>query len=117
MKAGVLRARVLPYLVRRALTAPAAGRGSEETRETQPLVNVAASLLTAALLTLLAYARPAAETGSVLAPVTVAEIRRLLDTLLPHPCPHHDGHLHARKWSPGAGATKPKPAAAATTEE
>ncbi|AOR29969.1 hypothetical protein BFF78_01720 [Streptomyces fodineus] len=53
---GVLRAGVLPYLMRRALAALAADRGSEEVRETQPLVNVAASLLTAALLTLLAYA-------------------------------------------------------------
>lgn len=47
---GVLRAGVLPYLMRRALGA------SGETRETQPLVNVTASLLTAAALTLLAYA-------------------------------------------------------------
>ncbi|MFB7292378.1 hypothetical protein [Actinacidiphila glaucinigra] len=47
---GVLRAGVLPYLMRRALVA------GGETRETQPLVNVAASLLTAAALTLLAYA-------------------------------------------------------------
>ncbi|MGW4729545.1 hypothetical protein ACWEQC_10230 [Streptomyces shenzhenensis] len=53
---GLLRAGVLPYLMRRALTALAVDRGSEEVRETQPLVNVAASLLTAALLTLLAYA-------------------------------------------------------------
>ncbi|MEU6611825.1 hypothetical protein ABZ922_43655 [Streptomyces shenzhenensis] len=53
---GLLRAGVLPYLMRRALTALVADRGSEEVRETQPLVNVAASLLTAALLTLLAYA-------------------------------------------------------------
>ncbi|GHE12627.1 hypothetical protein [Streptomyces alanosinicus] len=53
---GVLRAGVLPYLMRRALAGAAADRGSEEVRETQPLVNVAASLLTAALLTLLAYA-------------------------------------------------------------
>ncbi|MGN5382041.1 hypothetical protein ACQ4WX_47840 [Streptomyces lasalocidi] len=53
---GVLRAGVLPYLIRRALAALAADRGSEEVRETQPLVNIAASLLTAALLTLLAYA-------------------------------------------------------------
>lgn len=54
---GVLRAGVLPYLMRRALAA------SGETRETQPLVNVAASLLTAAALTLLAYAvsRPLVE--------------------------------------------------------
>jgi hydrogenase-4 component E len=58
---GVLRAGVLPYLMRRALAALNQDRqrysgGGEETRETQPLVNVAASLLTAALLTLLAYA-------------------------------------------------------------
>ncbi|EST36599.1 hypothetical protein [Streptomyces roseochromogenus] len=58
---GVLRAGVLPYLMRRALAALTEdrqryGTGGTETRETQPLVNVAASLLTAALLTLLAYA-------------------------------------------------------------
>ncbi|MFJ4803300.1 hypothetical protein [Streptomyces murinus] len=53
---GVLRAGLLPYLMRRALAALSAGRGGEEVRETRPLVNVAASLLTAALLTLLAYA-------------------------------------------------------------
>ncbi|MCP2342502.1 hypothetical protein [Actinomadura rupiterrae] len=47
---GVLRAVVLPLLLRRAL--PAGG----EARETEPLVNVAASLLVAALLALLAYA-------------------------------------------------------------
>jgi hydrogenase-4 component E len=47
----VLRAGVLPYLVRRAL----AGVG-EARRETRPVVNVAASLLIAAVLTLLAYA-------------------------------------------------------------
>jgi hydrogenase-4 component E len=61
---GVLRAGVLPYLMRRALAALTADRvRSEEVRETQPLVNVAASLLTAALLTLLAYAvaRPLTE--------------------------------------------------------
>ncbi|GAA0415776.1 hypothetical protein [Streptomyces luteireticuli] len=54
---GVLRAGVLPYLMRRALVR------SGQTRETQPLVNVAASLLAAAVLTLLAYAaaRPLAE--------------------------------------------------------
>jgi hydrogenase-4 component E len=46
----LLRAGVLPYLMRRALAA------SGEARETQPLVNVAASLLAAAALTLLAYA-------------------------------------------------------------
>ncbi|WP_199571887.1 hypothetical protein [Streptomyces murinus] len=53
---GLLRAGLLPYLMRRALAAPSAGRGGEEVRETRPVVNVAASLLTAALLTLLAYA-------------------------------------------------------------
>ncbi|MEU6462981.1 hypothetical protein [Streptomyces sp. NPDC046976] len=53
---GLLRAGLLPYLMRRALAALSAGRGGEEVRETRPLVNVAASLLTAALLTLLAYA-------------------------------------------------------------
>ncbi|MCH5674838.1 hypothetical protein [Streptomyces gilvus] len=61
---GLLRAGVLPYLMRRALAALADDRAhSEEARETQPLVNVAASLLTAALLTLLAYAvaRPLTE--------------------------------------------------------
>jgi hydrogenase-4 component E len=68
---GALRAGLLPYLIRRALTAFVAERdggpgrrgGSEEARETQPLVNVAASLLTAAALTLLAYAvaRPLVE--------------------------------------------------------
>ncbi|WP_406731450.1 hypothetical protein [Streptomyces sp. NBC_01794] len=65
---GLLRAGVLPYLMRRALTAPTADHRTydtdgAETRETQPLVNVAASLLTAAALTLLAYAvaRPLAE--------------------------------------------------------
>ncbi|GAA3830551.1 hypothetical protein [Streptomyces chiangmaiensis] len=61
---GLLRAGVLPYLIRRALAALTADRvHREEVRETQPLVNVAASLLTAALLTLLAYAvaRPLTE--------------------------------------------------------
>lgn len=65
---GLLRAGVLPYLMRRALSALSAGHTTydtdgAETRETQPLVNVAASLLTAAALTLLAYAvaRPLAE--------------------------------------------------------
>ncbi|WP_405905299.1 MULTISPECIES: hypothetical protein [unclassified Streptomyces] len=58
---GLLRAGVLPYLMRRALAALDTDRrryatGSGEMRETQPLVNVAASLLTAAALTLLAYA-------------------------------------------------------------
>jgi hydrogenase-4 component E len=48
---AVLRAGVLPYLLRRAL----AGVG-EVRRETRPLVNVASSLLAAAVLTMLAYA-------------------------------------------------------------
>ncbi|WP_185066707.1 hypothetical protein [Pseudonocardia eucalypti] len=47
----VLRAGVLPWLLARAL-----GRAGEARRETDPLVNVAASLLAAAVLTLLAYA-------------------------------------------------------------
>ncbi|WP_328917446.1 MULTISPECIES: hypothetical protein [unclassified Streptomyces] len=47
---AVLRAWALPLLLRRALSADGAAR------ETQPLVNVAASLLSAAALTLLAYA-------------------------------------------------------------
>ncbi|WP_086664570.1 hypothetical protein, partial [Lentzea kentuckyensis] len=45
----ILRAGVLPYLLRRALV-------GESQRETRPLVNVSASLLAAAVLTLLAYA-------------------------------------------------------------
>ncbi|MFE0045787.1 hypothetical protein [Streptomyces albireticuli] len=59
---GLLRAGALPHLMRRALAAGApggAGRYQEdvsEARETRPLVNVAASLLSAALLTFLAYA-------------------------------------------------------------
>ncbi|MGW5063905.1 hypothetical protein ACWEQ2_42710 [Streptomyces sp. NPDC004096] len=64
---GALRAGLLPYLIRRALRTFVAERDggdgglgrhgrSEEARETQPLVNVAASLLTAAALSLLAYA-------------------------------------------------------------
>ncbi|MEV8018074.1 hypothetical protein AB0O76_17395 [Streptomyces sp. NPDC086554] len=65
---GALRAGLLPYLMLRALAALTTERrryddGGAETRETQPLVNVAASLLTASLLTLLAYvvARPLVE--------------------------------------------------------
>jgi hydrogenase-4 component E len=52
----LLRAGALPWLLRRALPAAAA-------RETRPLVNVASSLLAAAVLTLLAYAvsRPLVE--------------------------------------------------------
>jgi hydrogenase-4 component E len=48
---GVLRAGVLPWLARRAL-----GASPATERETRPVVNVAASLLAAAALTLLAYA-------------------------------------------------------------
>jgi hydrogenase-4 component E len=48
---GVLRAGVLPYLVWRTLDDSPA-----QARETRPVVNVAASLLAAAALTLLAYA-------------------------------------------------------------
>ncbi len=48
---GALRAGVLPYLAWRAL-----GDSPAEARETRPVVNVAASLLAAAALTLLAYA-------------------------------------------------------------
>ncbi|GGX87471.1 hypothetical protein [Streptomyces hiroshimensis] len=67
---GLLRAGVLPRLMLRALTAgtprrpyPHYQEDVSETRETRPLVNVAASLLSAALLTLLAYAvsRPLVE--------------------------------------------------------
>lgn len=47
---GALRAGLLPYLMRRALVAGGEGR------ETQPLVNVATSLLVAAVLAMLAYA-------------------------------------------------------------
>ena len=47
---GLLRAVVLPALVRRAINARA------EDRETAPLINVSASLLAAAALVLLAYA-------------------------------------------------------------
>lgn len=46
----ILRAVGLPYLILRAM------RGVGPERETQPLVNVASSLLAAAVLTLLAYA-------------------------------------------------------------
>ena len=54
----VLRAGVLPWLLRRALAGAASNR-----RETRPVVNVAASLIAAAVLTLLAYAasRPLVE--------------------------------------------------------
>ena len=73
----VLRAGVLPYLLRRAL----AGAG-ESRRETRPLVNVSASLLAAAALTLLAYAvsqplvelAPSAATQAIPVGVTVVLI-------------------------------------------
>ena len=48
---GILRAGVMPAMVRRALVPV-----PEERRETRPVVNVASSLLAAAMLTLLAYA-------------------------------------------------------------
>lgn len=69
LAAGVLalRAGVLPHLVRRALVS-----AGESRRETRPVVNVAASLLVAAVLTLLAYAvsRPLVELAP--SPVTQA---------------------------------------------
>lgn len=73
----VLRAGVLPYLLRRALV----GAG-EARRETSPLVNVSASLLAAAALTLLAYAvsqplvalAPSAATQAIPVGVTVVLI-------------------------------------------
>ena len=48
---AVLRAGVLPYLLRRVLA-----KAGQARRETRPLVNVAASLLAMAVLTMLAYA-------------------------------------------------------------
>src|SRR5258708_10023972 len=71
-----LRGALLPALMRRALTA------SGEGRETQPLVNVAASLLVAALLALLSYAvcrpvvalSPSAATHAVPAALSVVLI-------------------------------------------
>jgi hydrogenase-4 component E len=56
LAAGILalRAGLLPYLVQRALASPQASSGTA--RETRPLLNVSASLLAAAVLTLLAYA-------------------------------------------------------------
>jgi hydrogenase-4 component E len=73
----VLRAGLLPYLLRRALANAGDGR-----RETRPVVNVAASLLTAAALTLLAYAvsqpltrlAPSAATQAIPVGVTVVLI-------------------------------------------
>jgi hydrogenase-4 component E len=56
--AGVFALRViaLPLLLRRALARAVADGGGRALRETSPVVNVAASLLAAAVLTLLAYA-------------------------------------------------------------
>ena len=73
----VLRAGVLPYLVRRALA-----NAGDARRETHPVVNVAASLLVAAVLTLLAYAAcqplvslaPSPATQAIPVGVTVALI-------------------------------------------
>jgi hydrogenase-4 component E len=73
----VLRAGVLPYLLRRALAS-----AGETRRETRPLVNVSASLLAAAVLTLLAYAAsrplvelaPSAVTAAIPVGVTVVLI-------------------------------------------
>ena len=73
----VLRAGVLPWLLRRALS-----RAGGAARETRPVVNVAASLLTAAVLTLLAYAvspplvalAPSAATQAIPVGVTVVLI-------------------------------------------
>ena len=73
----VLRAGVLPYLLRRALAA-----SGETRRETRPLVNVAASLLAASALAMLAYVvsrplvelAPSAATQAVPVGVTVVLI-------------------------------------------
>jgi hydrogenase-4 component E len=73
----VLRGGVLPYLLRRALAA-----AGETRRETRPLVNVTASLLAAAVLTLLAYAvsqplvrlAPSAATSAIPVGITVVLI-------------------------------------------
>jgi hydrogenase-4 component E len=72
---AVLRAGVLPWLVRRAL-----GDSPAQARETRPVVNVATSLLAAAALTLLAYAvtRPlvalAPSPATAVLPVAVAVV-------------------------------------------
>jgi hydrogenase-4 component E len=72
---GVLRAGVLPYLARRAL-----GSVPAEQRETSPAVNIAASLLAAAVLVLLSYAvtRPlvalAPSPATAVLPVAVAVV-------------------------------------------
>jgi len=62
-----LRAGLLPYLLRRALVASGPVR-----RETRPLVNVSASLLVAAGLTLLAYVESQPLTALVRSPATQA---------------------------------------------
>ncbi len=55
-----------------------------------------ATLAHAVLTALAAQAREAGgcRDGSALVPLTVAELRRLLATLLPHPLPRQDGRLH-----------------------
>ncbi len=54
---GLLRAAVLPALVRRAITVRAQGAGARAAdRETAPMINTGASLLAAGALVLLAYA-------------------------------------------------------------
>ena len=63
----VLRAGLLPYLLRRALVASGPVR-----RETRPLVNVSASLLVAAALTLLSYVVSQPLTALVHSPATQA---------------------------------------------
>jgi hydrogenase-4 component E len=73
----LLRAGVVPYLLRRALAS-----AGEARRETRPLVNVAASLVAAAVLALLAYAlsqplvelAPSAATQAIPVGVTVVLI-------------------------------------------
>ena len=70
----LLKAAVLPAMLRRVLAR------SGEARETEPLVNVTASLLAAAALTLLVYAvaqpmvRPAPSTSTLLIPVDIAVV-------------------------------------------
>lgn len=70
----LLKAAVLPAMLRRVLAR------SGEARETEPLVNVTASLLAAAALTLLAYAvaqpmvRLAPSTSTLLIPVGIAVV-------------------------------------------
>jgi hydrogenase-4 component E len=63
----VLRAGLLPILLRRALAA-----SGDQRRESRPLVNVSASLLAAAALTLLAYAAARPLTRLAPSPATQA---------------------------------------------